>query len=80
MEKGENQNYENNVWKKEEEEKQKDKNDMVKEQEKKKKKEEKDGNAPPSEAANVSPSSAGTCRALSRSLLLPTCSRLQITG
>ena len=33
--------------------------------------------ASPNEAANVSPSSAGTCRALSRSLLLPTCSRLQ---
>lgn len=36
--------------------------------------------APPSEDANVSPSSDGTCRALSRSLLLPTWSRLQITG
>lgn len=38
------------------------------------------GGSPPSEDANVSPSSDGTCRALSRSLLLPTWSRLQITG
>lgn len=51
----------------------------MKEQERKKKKKDEE-DAPPSEAANVSPSSAGTCRALSRSLLLPTCIRLQITG
>lgn len=46
----------------------------------KKKQEKNEEKAPPSEDANVSPSSDGTCRALSRSLLLPTWSRLQITG